>query len=167
MFNKLKNKCQFYQTKFSFGATSAIITNLGLIVGLRTGEHAKIGIIGTMLAIALADNISDSVGIHVFQESECLETHEIWVSTFTNFMTRILVSFSFIFLILVLPLNMAVVSALIWGLLLLAVLSHVIAKNKGINPYAAILEHISIAVLVIVASNFLGKIILAKLKLLG
>jgi len=167
MFNKLKNECRFYQTKFSFGATSAIITNLGLIAGLRTGEHAKIGIIGAMLAIALADNISDSVGIHVFQESECLETKEIWLSTSMNFMTRVLVSSSFILLVLLLPLSIAVVLSLTWGLLLLAALSYIIAKNKGINPYAAMLEHISIAVLIIIASNFLGKLILVKLKLLS
>jgi len=36
MLNGPENKCRRYQTKFSFGATSAIITNLGIITGLDT-----------------------------------------------------------------------------------------------------------------------------------
>jgi VIT1/CCC1 family predicted Fe2+/Mn2+ transporter len=165
MENSLKEKCRPSQTKFSFGATSAIITNLALITGLRTGGHAKLSIIAAMLVIALADNISDSTGIHVFQESECLATKEIWLSTVTNFLTRILVSFSFIFLIFFLPLKIAVVCSIIWGLLLLSTMSYIIAKNRGLHPYLAALEHIGIAIVVIIASNFAGKLLITKLKL--
>jgi VIT1/CCC1 family predicted Fe2+/Mn2+ transporter len=117
-----------------------------------------------MLVIALADNISDSVGIHIYQESECLDMREIWLSTFSNFFTRILVSFTFISLVLFLPLNIAVISSIIWGLLLLAVMSYVIARSRKINPYLAILEHLSIAVAVIIASSFVGSFILSRIK---
>ena len=65
MIKLIKEKCRLYETRFSFGATAAIITNMALIAGLRTGDHAKVSIIGGMLIIAIADNISDSVGIHV------------------------------------------------------------------------------------------------------
>jgi len=120
MLNSIKNKCRLYQTKFSFGASSAIITNLGLIAGLRTEVHAKLSIISAMLVIALADNTSDSVGIHIYQESECLKTREIWLSTCTNFFSRILVSLIFIALIFFLPIKIGVICFLIWGLLLLS-----------------------------------------------
>jgi len=163
MIDQLKNGCRLYETRFSFGATAAIITNLGLIAGLRTGEYAKLSIIGGMLVIALADNISDSVGIHIYQESECIDTRETWISTFSNFITRLLVSLTFIFLVLILPLNTAVVCSIAWGLLLLAVMSYIIAKDRGIKPFSAMFEHISIAVIVIMASNFVGKLMLSKL----
>ena len=117
--------------------------------------------------IALADNISDSVGIHIYQESECLETPEIWFSTFTNFASRIVVSSSFICLVLLLPIKIAVFVSLIWGLLLLATMSYVIVKNRRLNPYVAMFEHISIALVVIVVSNFVGKIVVSKFKFLS
>jgi len=164
MADKSKNKCRLYETRFSFGATAAIITNLSLITGLRTGIHAKISIIGSMLVIALADNISDSVGIHIYQESECLDTKEIWLSTFTNFLTRILVSLTFIMLVLILPINAAVISSIIWGLLLLTWMSYKIAKDRHINPYLVIFEHLTIAIIVIIASNFVGGFVISKLK---
>jgi len=165
MFKAIKEKCRLYETRFSFGATAAIITNLGLIAGLRTGVHAKISIIGAMLVIALADNISDSVGIHIYQESECLDIRETWVSTLTNFLTRVLVSLTFIFLVFFLPLKLAVWFSLIWGLLLLGFMSYKIAKDRGVNHYTAILEHVGIALLVILASNYAGKFIIGKFNL--
>lgn len=164
MMNQIKKMRRLYETRFSFGAAAAIITNLSLITGLRTGAHAKLSIIGAMLVIALADNISDSVGIHIYQESECLETKEIWLSTLTNFLTRILVSLSFILLVLVLPMNTAVILSIIWGLLLLAAISYIIAKDRKINPYLAMLEHITIAIIVIIASDFVGKFFINRVQ---
>jgi len=153
------------QTKFSFGATSAIITNLGLITGLRTGQYAKLGIIAGIIIIALVDNIADSVGIHIYQEAECLKTKEVWLSTLTNFLTRILVSLTFVLLVAFLPIKAAVICALIWGLLLLSYLSYTIAINRKVNPYLAVFEHIVIAVLVIAVSNLLGAFVISKFKL--
>ena len=149
--------------RFSFGATAAIITNLAIIVGLRIG-NVKLSIIGAMLVIAIADNVSDSLGIHVYQESEGLNAKEVWFSTSTNFLTRLLVSLSFIFLVWALPINSAVIVSIIWGLLLLSGMSYIIAKAKGINPALAVLEHLAIAIVVIIASNFLGKFIADKVK---
>jgi VIT1/CCC1 family predicted Fe2+/Mn2+ transporter len=163
MINQVGKKCRLYETRFSFGATAAIITNLGLIAGLRTGDYAKLSIIGGMLVIALADNISDSVGIHIYQESECIDVRETWISTFTNFATRVFVSSTFIFLVFFLPLNIAVICSLVWGLLLLAIMSYIIAKDREINPYFAMLEHLIIAIIVIIGSDVIGRMVISKL----
>ena len=157
MIEYIKNKCRMYQTKFSFGTTSAIITNLSLIVGLDTMAHPKLGIIGGILIIALADNISDSLGIHVYQESECITRREVWISTFTNFLARFLVSLTFILLVTILPINWAVTCAIIWGLTLLGILSYSIARAEEVNPYVAMFEHIAIAVIVIALSHIAGR----------
>ena len=157
MMNYIKNKCRMYQTKFSFGTTSAIITNLSLIVGLDTMAHPKLGIIGGILIIALADNISDSLGIHVYQESECITRREVWISTFTNFLARFLVSLTFILLVTILPINWAVTCAIIWGLTLLGILSYSITRAEEVNPYVAMFEHIAIAVIVIALSHIAGR----------
>jgi hypothetical protein len=59
---------------FSFGLTSGIITTLGLMVGLSSGTHLKLAVIGGILTIAIADSFSDAMGIHVSEESENIHT---------------------------------------------------------------------------------------------
>ncbi len=130
MLRKILQHAHNWQRRFSFGSTSAIITNLALMAGLHSGPNAKVSIMGGILVIALADNISDSFGIHIFQECERIDRFEVWISTAFNFMSRVIVSLTFIALMLILPLNAAILSSIVWGLLLLAVLSYLIAKNE-------------------------------------
>ena len=161
----LDNRFRRYQTKFSFGATSAIITNLGIITGLDALAHPKVSIIAGMLVVALADNIADSFGIHIYQESECIDNKEVWFSTLSNFFTRIFVSLTFIFLVVLLPISLAVPFSISWGLLLLSIMSYAIAKDRKVNPYSEILKHIGIAVIVVILSHFLGVYIINKFKI--
>jgi VIT1/CCC1 family predicted Fe2+/Mn2+ transporter len=164
MSNDLKNTGRPAQTRFSFGATSAIITNLGIITGLDTLTHPKLSIIGALLVIALADNLSDSFGIHIYQESEHIGKKEVWLSTLTNFLTRLFVSSTFIVLIIVLPIRLAAVCSVIWGLLVLTVMTYTIAKQQKINPFSAIFVHLTIAVIVVVASNFIGAFVITRFQ---
>jgi VIT1/CCC1 family predicted Fe2+/Mn2+ transporter len=164
MSNDLKNTVRPAQTRFSFGATSAIITNLGIITGLDTLTHPKLSIIGALLVIALADNLSDSFGIHIYQESEHIAKKEVWLSTLTNFFTRLFVSSTFIILIIVLPIRLAAVCSVIWGLLILTVMTYTIAKQQKINPFSAIFVHLTIAFVVVVASNFIGGFVIARFQ---
>ena len=154
--------CRAYQTRFSFGSTSAIITNLALMAGLHSQANARISIIGGIMVVALADNISDSFGIHIYQESEKIETREVWTSTIMNFLTRVIVSLSFVALLLLLPLNTAICASLFWGLGLLAVISYLIAKNEAANPYLSILTHLMIAIAVIFLSNLVGDLLISR-----
>lgn len=162
MLRKLLRKAREWQTRISFGSTSAIITNLALMAGLHSETNAKFSIIGGILVIALADNVSDSFGIHIYQESEKIETREVWTSTVMNFISRALVSLSFVALILLLPLNLAILASMAWGLLLLAGVSYLIAKNQTVNPYLSIFTHLLIAVVVIVISNLLGDLLIRQ-----
>ncbi|MGB8656613.1 MAG: hypothetical protein WCE90_02365 [Candidatus Zixiibacteriota bacterium] len=144
-------------TKFSFGATSAIVTSLAFIVGLFRNANPKPAIIGSLLVIAIADNISDSLGIHVYQESQLLSSKVIRASTFFNFLTRFMVMLIFILLVAFLPMGYAVIFSIAYGISLLAILSYLIARGQKVNPHRAILQHVAIAVLVVTVSNFLGK----------
>jgi vacuolar iron transporter family protein len=156
MIKEMIEKAHGWQTRFSFGSTSAVITNLALMAGLHSQANAKVSIIGGILVIALADNVSDSFGIHIYQESEKIETLEVWISTILNFTSRVVVSMSFVALLLMFPLNAAIISSIIWGLLLLSVISYMIAKNEDSNPYLSILTHVLIALAVIFVSNLVG-----------
>jgi VIT1/CCC1 family predicted Fe2+/Mn2+ transporter len=143
--------------RYIFGMTAAIITNLGLIAGLYFSSDAKTNIIGSILIIALADNISDSLSIHIYQESERFEAKEVWISTFSNFMVRLLVSLFFVLIVVFLPLMIASIILIVFGLLLLSFISYIVAKRRGMNPYVSIAEHLVIAILVVVVSRFLGE----------
>jgi len=143
-------------TKYSFGSTSALITNLALITGLDSASNAKLSIIGALLVIAVADNISDSLGIHIYKESESFKAKEVWISTLTYFFSRLFVSLVFILFVAFLPLQTAVILSIAFGLLVLATISYAIAKNEGKNVYFTIVEHFFIASLVIALSSFLG-----------
>jgi len=73
----------------SFGLTSAIITTLGLMVGLHSGTKSKLVVIGRILIIAIADAFSDALGIHISEESENKHaTVEIWEATLATFFAK-------------------------------------------------------------------------------
>jgi vacuolar iron transporter family protein len=147
-------------SKFSFGITSAIVTSLALMLGLDTLHNAKSSIIGALLIIAIADNISDSLGIHVYKESLTPESKaDPWIFTITNFLTRLGVVMFFIALVLTLPLNISSVVAVVFGLTLLSVMSYYIGVQQKINPAKSVAEHLVIAIVVIIASHFLGQLI--------
>ena len=143
--------------QISFGGTAAIVTSMGVIVGLNAATAQKSSIIGSLLIIALADNLTDSLGVHVYQESERLAEREAFRTTVANFATRLLVSLSFVALVMFLPTPAAAIGAsLAWGLLLLAALSYRLAKARKVDPKAEICKHSGVALAVIVLSGAIG-----------
>jgi len=142
---------------FSFGLTSGIITTLGLIVGLHSGTHSNIVIIGGIVVIAIADAMSDALGIHVSEESENKHsTKEIWESTVSTFLSKFVFALIFIIPILLLQLSTAIIVCVIWGLSLIIIFSYYMAKQQNVKPYRVILEHLIIAIMVIVITHYVG-----------
>ena len=145
------------KTGFSFGLTSGIITTLGLIVGLHSGTHSRIVIIGGIITISIADAFSDSVGIHISEESEGKHnSREIWESTISTLLSKFIFSISFVIPILLLSLSTAITISLIWGFSLIGIFSYYTAKLRKSKPWKSILEHLAIALLVIVLTYYVG-----------
>lgn len=142
---------------FSFGSTSGIITTLGLMVGLHSGTHSELVVLGGILTIAIADAFSDALGIHISEESEAKHTpREIWTSTVSTFLAKFVFALMFIIPILLLPLSTAIIVSVVWGLSLLGILSFYIAKEQKIKPWKAIIEHLIIALVVITITHHVG-----------
>jgi VIT1/CCC1 family predicted Fe2+/Mn2+ transporter len=143
---------------FSFGITSGIITTLGLIVGLNSSTHSSVVIISSILVIAIADSMSDAFGIHISEESGNNHSQkEIWESTIATFLSKFIFALTFAIPILFLELSTAVIVSVLWGLGLIVIFSYYIAKQqKKIKPYKIILEHLIIAIIVIVLTNYIG-----------
>jgi VIT1/CCC1 family predicted Fe2+/Mn2+ transporter len=149
----------------SFGFTSAILTTLGLMVGLNAGTSSKMVVIGGILTIAIADAFSDSLGIHISEESENEHSaKEIWTSTLAAFFSKFLFALTFVVPVLLFELNTAIIVSIVWGLSLLAIFSFLIARKQKGNPWRAVAEHLFIGIIVIVATNYVGKWISVTFK---
>lgn len=142
---------------FSFGLTSGIITTLGLLVGLNSGTHSKTVVLGGILTIAVADAFSDAMGIHISEESEGIHRNrEIWEATISTFLFKFISATTFVIPVLWFDLKTAVEVSVIWGLLLLSILSYRIAKEENRSPWKIITEHLIIAGIVIAATHYVG-----------
>jgi len=143
---------------FSFGLTSGAITTLGLMVGLHSGTHSKTVVIGGILVIAIADALSDSLGIHISEESKKNnEKTDVWEATFATFGSKLIFGLTFAIPVILLDLDLAMIVSVLWGLFALSILSFYIARRNKENPLHVIAEHIGIAVFVILVTNFLGE----------
>lgn len=144
-----------------FGLTSGIITTLGLIVGLNSGTHSKLVVLGGILFIAIADSFSDALGIHISEEAGSKNTtkRQIWESTSSTFFFKFIFALSFIIPVLILNLQTAVIISLIWGFSLLTIFSFHIAKKQNKNPLKSVAEHLLIAIIVVIITHFIGKLI--------
>ena len=143
---------------FGFGLTSGIITTLGLMIGLNSSTNSKLAVLGGILTIALADAFSDALGIHVSEESENVHTtREIWESTLSTFFFKFIIASSFIVPVLILKLSTAIIVSIIYGLILLCVLSYRIARDQDTKSWRVIAEHVSITFIVILAAQYVGE----------
>ena len=147
------------KTGITFGLTSGTITTLGLMIGLYSGTNSRSVVIGGILTIAIADSLSDALGIHVSEEANHTRTTlQVWVATVATFLSK-LYAITFIIPVLLFSLPVAININLAWGFTLLTILSYYLAKSQGVKPWKVILEHLMITTVVIALTHFLGKMI--------
>ncbi len=149
-----------FKSGLGFGITSGVITTLGLLVGLNAGTQSKLAVIGGILTIAIADTLSDSLGMHISKEFECRTTaKENWEATLVTFFSKFFVALSFIVPTIYMDLEKAIKVGVLWGLFLLCAFSYVIAKDRKANPLYVMGEHVLIASVVILTVQIVGNFI--------
>jgi len=143
-----------------FGLTSGVVTTLGVIIGLHSGTHSKLAVIVGILVLALADALSDALGIHISEEAEMEHTaKELWQTAFFTFASKLVITLSFIVPIAILDLSTAILASIAWGLFLITLFSFHMARKQKTNPYKVAAEHIVITVLVVLSTHLLGDMI--------
>lgn len=143
-----------------FGLTSGVITTLGIIVGLHAGTHSKLAVLAGMVVLAIADALSDAIGIHISEEAEGEHaTKEIWEATLFTFSSKFAFTMTFVPLIIFLEFSTAILASVVWGLFLIVIVSFYTAKLQGKNIYRTIAEHVFVTILIIGFAHYLGDVI--------
>ncbi|HYL23818.1 MAG TPA: hypothetical protein VEV21_05450 [Burkholderiales bacterium] len=143
-------------TWISFGGTAAIVTSMSLTLGLDAAASSRQAIVAALLIVALADNLSDSLSVHIYQEAERLEPREAFRSTLANFATRLLVGLSFVVMAIALPRELLLAATVVWGFALLGLLTYQIARTRRAPVGKEIAKHVVVAAIVVTASRWLG-----------
>ena len=145
------------RTGLFFGATSGVITTIGLITGLHAGTRSLAAVLGGIFVIAVADAMSDALGIHLAEEADPETTPQhVWSATLATFMTKFVFSLSFAVPLLLLPLQQAVLFSVLWGMLVITILSYFLGRSQEESTLGVILEHLGIAIAVVVLSHLIG-----------
>lgn len=146
-----------FWTGMNFGLTSGVITTLGLMVGLHSGTHSTVAVIGGIFTIAVADSMSDAFGVHISKEAEQgISDHEVWTATIATFAAKFTMAMTFVLPVLLLDLLSAILVSLVWGLTVITLLSFRMARTKKLAPGPIVLEHLVITLAVVAASHFVG-----------
>ena len=144
----------------SFGLTSGVITTIGLMVGVYSSTESSIAVIASVLTIAIADAMSDALGIHIAEESENVHTkQEVWVATLTTFFAKFTVSCTFLIALFLLDLKTAVIVNIVWGSILMVIYNYYVGKKQKQKTWSVILEHLFIAFLVVLITYFMGQVV--------
>jgi len=152
-------------TGLCFGLTTAVITSLGMIVGMYSATSSELAVVAGIVVMAIADGLSDAMGLHTAEEAEVENGRskhtqkEIWLTTLFAFLSVSGFTLTFVIPILLLPLETAVFLAIAWGMLLLTLLNFCVAKIRKENPIKLISEHILLAIFVIFVSHLVGNLI--------
>jgi hypothetical protein len=143
-----------------FGVASGVITTLGLMVGLNSADGSKLVVLGGIFTIAIADAMSDALGMHLSEEStNHKSSREIWESTACTFLSKLFVALSFTPAVLLLNLDLAIMINITWGVFLVSFASLRIAREQAVRARHVILEHLVIMAAVVLIAHQVGHVI--------
>jgi hypothetical protein len=121
--------------------------------------HFQVNDLAGLLIVGLADNLTDSLSIHIYQESEKRDARAAFQATLDNFVTRLVISLSFVMLVLAFSSVNTVLASLAWGSALLTGLTWFVARSRGANVTTEVLKHLAVAAVVIAVSHAIGILI--------
>ena len=146
-----------YTSGIGFGLTSGVITTLGILVGLYAGTKSFAAVFSGIVVLALADSLSDAVGMHISTESEKNSSNKIiWETTAATFLAKFITALTFILPLILFPLNWAILVSVIWGMMLITCLNITIAEKKNESAWKLVISHLGIAIFVIIVTHFIG-----------
>ena len=156
MFTKIHDKFG----RFAFGISSAVLTTLGIVVGLNSATESLLAVIGGIVSVAIADSLSDSIGMYASKKAErgC-SGQTAFKSAFNTFLGKFIFTLTFIIPFIFFQLPFAIYVCILWGLVLLTFVNVQIAFLQAENVPKAVAKNLLIALAVIIASYLVGKLV--------
>jgi VIT1/CCC1 family predicted Fe2+/Mn2+ transporter len=148
-----------YEQGVGFGLTSGVITTLGLMVGLDAATSSKLAVAGGVISVAIADAMSDALGVHIFEETEHGKRKNVWESAFATFLAKFFFGLLFLVPVVLFPLRTAILISIIVGLVATIILSYRLAKVNKEDPLKVISVHLILTIIVIIITNYVGKLV--------
>ncbi|MBD3259820.1 hypothetical protein GF371_04300 [Candidatus Woesearchaeota archaeon] len=144
----------------TYGAMSSIIVVSAIIAGLSVIHNQVLLFVG-IIVTGVGDALADAVGFHVSEETEKFHNQrEVWKSTFFVFISKIAVVAILLVPILFLELQIATIVSFVIAMILIVLISAMVCKlNKKFTCWKLSLEYIFFAVLAILISYGLGKLV--------
>jgi VIT1/CCC1 family predicted Fe2+/Mn2+ transporter len=141
----------------SFGVMDAVVTVLGVMIGLSVTSNKFILLIGVLTA-GVADSFANAAGIHVSQETEIIHTKsEVFKCTIYCFFATLITVVILSIPVIILPLEYSVYVAISIGLLLLIGLGYFVSKmNDKFKPHILAIEYLIIGIVVTIICYFIG-----------
>ncbi|MDD5417441.1 MAG: hypothetical protein PHW96_00955 [Candidatus Nanoarchaeia archaeon] len=149
-------RSKFIRRGAGFGIISGVITTLGLFIGVYYSTSSLLAVIAGIISIAVADAFSDSLGMHISEETMTKSQKGVWKTTISTFVAKLLVAMSFLIPVLFFDINIAIILSLVYGYSIISIYSYFIAKKDKKNPLCVIGEHTAITTIVLLIVYFVG-----------
>ncbi len=148
-----------FEKGFSFGLTSAVITTMGLMLGLNSATSSKLAVVGGVVSLAFADGFSDAVAVHALVEAEGKKGRQVWEAALAAFVSKFFLPLVFLIPIIFFALDKAILVSIGLGLVLTAVLGYAISKIQKEKASRVITEHVGLAIIVLIITHYVGKVV--------
>lgn len=139
--------------ELTFGITSGVLTTVGVLVGVNSAAASRLAVIASIVAVAMADSWSDAFGMFNSKMAErgASRTQALRFAAAT-LTAKMLVPLTFILPLAALELSTAVIVCLVWGAVLLALLSaeqalvsqqsvrNMVARNLGLAMFIMLIS---------------------------
>ncbi|MEM3361979.1 MAG: hypothetical protein QXV83_01465 [Candidatus Anstonellaceae archaeon] len=159
MKNPLQSLSFPLKTGVGFGLISGTITTLGLIVGVYFGTRSTLAVIGGIISIAIADAFSDSLAMHISEESKSNSKKNIFLATIFTFFSKFFVALIYLPAFIIFSIELAILIDILIGFFIITLYSYLIAKQNKSSAVFTIMEHLVVAFIVILITYFVGDFI--------
>jgi len=143
----------------AFGISAAVLSILGLMIGVYAALSTKVAIITSIISLALADSLADTYALYSQKKMRGASTLKALKFGFSNFFSRFLLTSSFILPILFLDKILGIVINLIFGFTILIILNLLISIYQESNKIKSLLKSLTFSVIVLFSSYFAGTLI--------
>jgi VIT1/CCC1 family predicted Fe2+/Mn2+ transporter len=110
--------------------------------------------------LAVADALSDAIGIHISEEAKNKHSpRESWQSAFFTFISKLSIALSFIIPLQLCDIFTVFFVSIVWGALLISVFSYLMAKSQKQNPAKVTIEHVTVMLEVVLLAHFIGDVV--------